>query len=141
MNWTDKAILVQALNQGEYERAVTMMREHETDMDKQAVMMFVNGFSINETHLLHSIDEYNKFMAGETLTNTTDHYKGGKGGSTSKGFCFIEDNPKAAWRYLKGIVNPEVCMVLEIDPSLLTSSFGKYADYSDGKGTHCCLKK
>lgn len=55
MNWTDKAILVQALNQGEYERAVTMMREHETDMDKQAVMMFVNGFSINETHLLHSI--------------------------------------------------------------------------------------
>lgn len=88
-----------------------------------------------------SLAEYNKFMSGKVLKNTTDHYKGGKGGSTSRGFCFTEDPPNTAWRYLKGIVYPEICMVLEIDDSLLNLSMGKYADYSNGQdGSHACLK-
>lgn len=38
-------------------------------------------------------------------------------------------------------VYPEICMVLDIDNSLLTPSFGKYGDYSNGQdGTHACLK-
>lgn len=89
-----------------------------------------------------SINEYGKFMAGETLINTTNHFKDGRGGSLSVGFCFTEDDPLTAWRYLKGIVYPEICMVLDIDDALLTPSFGKYADYSNGQdGSHACLKK
>lgn len=88
-----------------------------------------------------SLAEYHKFISGEVLVNTTDHYKGGKGGSTSKGFCFTEDSPHTAWQYLKGIVYPEICMVLEIADSLLNMSIGKYADYSNGQdGSHACLK-
>lgn len=89
-----------------------------------------------------SLNEFYQFMSGETLINTTDHFKGGKGGSLSVGFCFTEDDPLTAWRYLKGIVYPEICMVLDIDPSLLKESRGKYADYSTGQdGTHICLKR
>lgn len=88
-----------------------------------------------------SLAEFGKYMAGETLTNTTDHYQGGKGGSVSTGFCFSPDEPKTAWRYLKGIVNPEACMLLEISEELLTPSFGKYADYSKGhSGEISCIK-
>lgn len=80
-------------------------------------------------------------MSGETLINTTDHFRGGRGGSVSVGFCFTEDDPVTAWRYLKGIVYPEICMVLDIDDQLLTVSLGKYADYSDGKdGSDACIK-
>lgn len=77
-----------------------------------------------------SFAEYNKFVSGETLVNTADHYRGGRGGSTSKGFCFTADEPKTAWRYLKGIVDCDICMVLDIDERLFTKSSGKYADYS-----------
>jgi len=88
-----------------------------------------------------SIEEYKKFMSGETLINTTDHFRGGRGGSVSVGFCFTEDDPVTAWRYLKDIVYPEICMVLDIDDQLLTVSLGKYADYSDGKdGSDACIK-
>ena len=86
--------------------------------------------------------EYEKFMAGETLTNHTDHYRGGKGGSTSVGFCFTADPPKTAWRYLKGTVSSEVCMVMDIPKESLSISTGKYADYSKGElGAYSCLKK
>ncbi len=88
-----------------------------------------------------SLNEYNKFISGETLINNTNHYKDGKGGSISVGFCFTDDDPITAWRYLGGIVYPEICMILDIDNSLLTPSFGKYADYSNRQdGTHACLK-
>lgn len=88
-----------------------------------------------------SITEFIMFVCGEVLRNDTDHFMGGKGGSTSKGFCFTEDDPHTAWRYLKGLVSPDVCMVLDIDKDLLTKSSGKYGDYSDGKdGTTPCLK-
>lgn len=84
--------------------------------------------------------ELDKYLAGETLTNDTDHYRGGKGGSTSVGFCFTTDEPHAAWRYLKGIVTAEVCIVIDIDKKCLTKSSGKYADWSDGIGYKSCLK-
>jgi len=85
--------------------------------------------------------EYDKYLSGETLTNTTDHYRGGKGGSTSVGFCFTTDEPKTAWRYLKGCVDFDVCVVLEIADALLTHSVGKYADYSKDDGIGSCLKQ
>lgn len=82
-------------------------------------------------------------MAGETLTNHTDHYRRGKGGSTSVGFCFTADPPKTAWRYLKGTVSSEVCMVLDFGSynPLIRFSHGKYVDYSRSKsGNFTCIK-
>lgn len=87
-----------------------------------------------------SQSEFDKFMSGETLTNTTDHYRGGKGGSTSVGFCFTTDEPKKAWRYLKGCVDFEVCVVLDIDKALLKRTTGKYVDYSVGDSIGTCMK-
>ncbi len=56
--------------------------------------------------------EYEKFINGEKLVNTTDH--GARGArSKSVGFCFAADKPNAAFEYLGGIVCPEVCMVLD----------------------------
>lgn len=84
--------------------------------------------------------ELDKYLSGETLTSDKDHYRGGKGGSTSVGFCFTTDEPHAAWRYLKGIVTAEVCIVIDIDKKHLRKSTGKYVDYSAGIGYKSCLK-
>lgn len=85
--------------------------------------------------------EYDAYMRGEELVNNTDHYHAGRGGSTSQGFCFTPDTPRRAWRYLKGIVTPEVCMILNIPDSQLKRTFGKYPDYSDNRVLKACLKK
>lgn len=77
-----------------------------------------------------SAAEYLAFIDGEELENTTDHYNHGKGGSISIGFCFSPDPPEKAWKYLKGIVDCEVCMVLDVDISILGESRGKYVDHS-----------
>lgn len=88
-----------------------------------------------------SLAEFHKFESGEVLVNNTDHYQNGKGGSTSRGFCFTEDEPSTAWRYLKGVVYPEVCMVLEFEDGVLIPSMGRYADFSNGRdGSTSCLK-
>lgn len=88
-----------------------------------------------------SKEEFDKFMAGETLTNDTVHSHNGFGGSSSIGFCFTKDEPKTAWRYLKGIVSKDICMVLDIDKSLLTKSKGKYPNYAKGHYLQTCYKK
>ena len=90
-----------------------------------------------------SMDEYNAYRRGETLHNTTDHWQGGNGGATTNGFCFTRDDPKTAWRYLKGIVSPECCIVVEpVTLQGLYTGEGSYADYSDGTdGTTWCIKR
>ena len=67
---------------------------------------------------------------GATITNTTNHYFDGKGGSTSVGFCMTTDEPQTAWHYLKGIVTPDICLHLDIPEELLTKSKGKYVRYA-----------
>lgn len=79
--------------------------------------------------------EYRAFLAGRKLRNYADHWNGGKGGSTSRGVCFTADDPKTAWRYLKGIVCPEVCMVLDVDRESVSESSGKYVDYEKSIGS------
>lgn len=79
--------------------------------------------------------EYDAFMRGETLTNDINHYRDGKGGSRSIGFCFMAEDPKECWPYLKGIVVPEVCMVLDFPDGYLTKSMGRYADHSTANGS------
>lgn len=78
--------------------------------------------------------EWDAFQDGKVLINDTDHYKGGKGGSLSVGFCFTEDSPEDAWVYLIGIVDADVCVTLEFPDGYLRESRGIYADHSDGAG-------
>lgn len=71
-------------------------------------------------------EEAQSLLNNHIIKNHTDHYNGGKGGSTSIGFCLTEDEPIKAWGYLKGIVTPDVCKKLEIDRNALQKSKGKY---------------
>lgn len=70
--------------------------------------------------------EFEALLEGKTLYNFTDHFDGGKGGSTSRGFCFTADPPEVAWQYLKGIVCPEVCVEYNVDICYVSKSRGKY---------------
>lgn len=67
-----------------------------------------------------SLAEWEAFERGEILINNTDHFDGGKGGSKSVGFCFTEDAPEVAWRYLSGIVDADVWVTFEFPDNYLT---------------------
>lgn len=92
--------------------------------------------------------EWDAFQDGKILVNDTDHYRGGKGGSLSVGFCFTEDAPEDAWVYLSGIVDAAVCVVFDFPDGYLRKSYGVYADHSEGakfedkvlKVEWCCVK-
>lgn len=81
-----------------------------------------------------SLAEWEAFERGETLINNTDHFDGGKGGSKSVGFCFTEDAPEVAWRYLSGIVDADVWVTFEFPDNYLIQSDGVYADPREGAG-------
>lgn len=81
-----------------------------------------------------SLAEWEAFERGETLINNTDHFDGGKGGSKSVGFCFTEDAPEVAWRYLAGIVDADVWVTFEFPDNYLIQSDGVYADTREGAG-------
>lgn len=92
-----------------------------------------------------SLKELEAVQRGETLVNTTDHYRDGAGGSTSVGFCFTPDPPEEAFRYLKGIVCPEVVVKYNIPRENLRQTCGKYLSEAttdaDGRTTLTpCLK-
>lgn len=92
-----------------------------------------------------SHNELQQLMAGKTIHNSTDHYRNGEGGSISRGFCLTQDKPEEAWKYLKGIVTPDVCIRFDIDRQLLTASSGKYATnhkhHPDGSTTFTSVIK
>lgn len=92
-----------------------------------------------------SREEYLSLFLGEVIHNTTDHFKGGRGGSISKGFCLTEDEPTTAWQYLKGIVSPGVCLCFDIPRQFLTKSRGKYSTkpihHPDGSMTSTAVIK
>lgn len=88
-----------------------------------------------------SLEEFQKFIGGEKLINKTNHSKENGCVTSSIGFCFSKDDPKTAWQYLKGIVSYDICMVVDIQESRLTKSYGRYPDYSNGQlGETLCLK-
>ena len=76
--------------------------------------------------------EYDKLCRGEVLVNKTDHLNNGRGGATSVGFCFSPCRPDEAWKYLKGIVDFDVCLVLDFKDNVLIKSNGIYYDASAG---------
>lgn len=72
--------------------------------------------------------EFERLIAGERLTNTTDfHGEQGKR-TTSVGFCFFPEDPDEAIHWLRGIVTTDRCVTLDIPDELLTESTGKYRD-------------
>lgn len=75
-----------------------------------------------------SLKEFDAFKRGDDLVNNTDHYKDGRGGSTSIGFCFSRHRPEVCFEYLKGIVDTEICMILDFPDEYLSESIGKYRD-------------
>lgn len=88
-----------------------------------------------------SLSEWEAFEAGGKLMNNTDHFNDGKGGSTSVGFCFTEDEPEVAWRYLSGIVDADVWVTFEFPDGFLKESMGKYADHKDDGTYKPCLRR
>ena len=72
--------------------------------------------------------EWDKLKAGQTITNNRRH----EAKTTSVGFCFTEDEPQVAWKYLDGIVDADVCVTFEFPEDFLTESTAKYADQSEG---------
>lgn len=72
--------------------------------------------------------EWDKLQAGQTITNNRKH----KAKTTSVGFCFAEDEPQVAWKYLDGVVDAEVCVTFEFPDGFLTESKAQYADQRDG---------
>lgn len=83
-------------------------------------------------HRFMSRVEYLSYMSGEVLHNDTDHFRGGKGGSVSKGFCFFTGYP-FEWAYrLNGLVSFDVLLTVELDLENTDAdvyiSSGVYAD-------------
>lgn len=78
-----------------------------------------------------SRQEFQKFLNGETLVNTTDWRKV-KQGSESIGFCFFPygegyDKAEKILRYIAGIADISVAAVFEpIVPIQMKKSFGTY---------------
>lgn len=74
-----------------------------------------------------SYKEFEKYMNGENLYNNTKH----KAKTNSIGFCFFDINdfsPEFAWRFLKGAIFPNICVVFEVDETLLRKGYGIYSD-------------
>lgn len=78
-------------------------------------------------HRFMSLKEYNALQSGKIITNNTIHAKKGFK-TTSKGFCFFEEDPDEAIHWLSGIVDLDVCVSFEIEEKLLAKTQGKYAD-------------
>lgn len=77
-----------------------------------------------------SDEEFEKYLNGETLHNDTNHRQE-KRSTDSIGFCFMDTEdvaPEFAYEFLSGIVSDDVCVQFEVDESLLTESYGTYAD-------------
>lgn len=72
--------------------------------------------------------EFDKLMAGEVLTNNTDHRREKGRHTTSIGFCFFDEDPDEAIHWLSYIVCQDVCVTLRIPDNLLTVTKGEYRD-------------
>ena len=74
-----------------------------------------------------SYEEFEKYINGKNLYNNTKH----KAKTNSIGFCFFDINdfsPEFAWKFLKGAIFPDICVVFEVDETLLKKGYGIYND-------------
>lgn len=80
-------------------------------------------------HRFCSVLEYNRYCAGEVLHNNTDHYHEGRGGSTSRGFCFFQGNHFEWARRLNGLVDFDILLSVNVAQEHVRQSMGVYADW------------
>lgn len=85
-------------------------------------------------HRFCSETEYAAYMRGETLENRTDHYRDGKGGSTSRGFCFFNGNVRTWAQRLNGIVDFDILITVEVSKTKIRESHGVYVDWEHDSG-------
>lgn len=74
--------------------------------------------------------EWDALCSREKIYNNRKH----NAKTTSVGFCFTEDEPQVAWKYLGGIVDADVCVTFEFPDGFLTEATAKYADQREGAG-------
>ena len=55
MTWNDKVKMCTHLGKGEYKEAVNMVVHNINEMDNQAIMMFITGFSLSHYELCRPI--------------------------------------------------------------------------------------
>ena len=70
--------------------------------------------------------EFELYQHGEELYNNTRH----KAKTDSIGFCFfnLDDfEPEYAWKFLKGAISPDICVVFEVNEEL-KKGYGIYMD-------------
>lgn len=73
MEWTEKIILVTAMNNGEYKKAVNIMLRNENCIDDQSMQMFANGFDVLQPKLLKPIQHIlNRYKRRSTGDNRAD---------------------------------------------------------------------
>lgn len=85
-------------------------------------------------HRFCSQAEYDKYIAGETLVNEKDHgAERGYEASTAVGFCFFVGNPEKRKHQLSGIVDFDVCLSVEVDPSKVQFCHGRYTLWQNGQ--------
>lgn len=92
-------------------------------------------------HRFCSQREFAAYMRGELLENHTDHYRGGHGGSTSRGFCFFRGDVNEWARRLNGIVDFDVLITVNVHPSLVRVTMGVYVDWAKDDGINIPPKK
>jgi len=76
-------------------------------------------------HRFMSDKEYQRLIAGETLTNHTQHNLNGWA-TTSIGFCFFTEPPHEAIHWLSFIVDTDWCVTFDIPDNMLTEAKAKY---------------
>lgn len=77
-------------------------------------------------HRFCSMKEFEAYKRGEVLSNPTNHSLKRGGASTSVGFCFFSESPERAKHWLSGIVDIDVCITVEVNPSDVVQSRGRY---------------
>lgn len=73
-------------------------------------------------------------MAGETLVNEKDHgaYRG-YAATSAVGFCFFVGDPEKRKHQLSGIVDFDVCLTVEVEPSRVEECHGRYPLWRNGR--------
>lgn len=100
-------------------------------------------------HRFCSKEEYEKYLAGEKLTNSKDHGADrGYDASTAVGFCFFVEDPEKAKHWLNGIVDFDYCLTFEVPKSRVSICHGRYPNWvkpgvMDGwliRPEFCCME-
>lgn len=83
-------------------------------------------------HRFMSLREFQKLMAGEVLTNNTDHSQTTTK-TNSRGFCFTHEEPRDAIQWLGGNVDTQVCLTFSIKDDMVRETWGVYRDHNKDK--------